>query len=607
MKRRTRLQIVALEDRCLPSFSQAVGYAVGAGPYEVVTADFNGDGIPDLATANYSSNTVSVLLGKADGTFQPAKASATGANPLSLAVGDFNGDQILDLATANRDANSVSVLLGTGTGTFQAPTSVSISQPTSVAVGDFNGDGALDLGVMSAIPYEFDPDLGYSHTITANVLLGNGIGGFSSPNSTWLGDGYGISTSATTANLDGVGPDELVVANTDSGYYGVVAVLTGDASGFLQVTDVLDTGASAYGVAVGDVNADGALDIVTANWSYASVSVLLGDGLGGYGVAQTFAAGDYPHSLALGDFTGDGNVDIAVTDFYAGFVNLLHGVGDGAFAVPIPFAAGRNPASLASGDFDGDGWLDLATANYGGYSVSVLLNDGVWDGSQPPPSITVNDVTFSEGNTGTTNATFTVTLSAPSSQTVTVQYATGDGSATPGGDYQAVSGTLIFASGETSRTITVPVIGDRLVEPNETFFVNLSGATNATIADGQGAGTIVDDEPRIRISDVTKKEGNGKKTTLFTFTVTLSAAYDQPVTMSYAAVNGTATTSDGDYLTKTGTLTFAPGETTKTITIEVKGDSEKEANETFYLDLFGLSSNALFTKNRGIGTILNDD
>ena len=77
--------------------------------------------------------------------------------------------------------------------------------------------------------------------------------------------------------------------------------------------------------------------------------------------------------------------------------------------------------------------------------------------------------------------------------------------------------------------------------------------------------------------------------------------------MSYRTGDGTATTSDNDYVARTGTRTFAPGETTKTITIEVKGDSKKEANETFYLDLFGLSTNSLFTKSRGIGTILNDD
>ena len=149
--------------------------------------------------------------------------------------------------------------------------------------------------------------------------------------------------------------------------------------------------------------------------------------------------------------------------------------------------------------------------------------------------------------------------------------------------------------------------GDRLPEPAETFAVSLSAPTNAAIGDGYGVGTILDDEPRISIGDVARSEGKKNQRTQFTFTVTLSATYDQAVTTSFRTANGTATTGDGDYVAKTGTLTFAPGETTKTVTIEVKGDSKKEADETFYLDLFGLSSNALFTKNRGIGTILNDD
>jgi chitinase len=193
-----------------------------------------------------------------------------------------------------------------------------------------------------------------------------------------------------------------------------------------------------------------------------------------------------------------------------------------------------------------------------------------------------------------------------STQPVTVAYATGNGTATAGSDYQAASGTLTFAPGETTKTITVLVYGDRLGEPNETFVVNLSGPTNATIADGQGVGTILDDEPRVSIGDVTKAEGRKNQTTLFTFTVTLSAAYDQPVTMSFRTANGTAKAGE-DYVARTGTITFAPGETTKTITIEVKGDNKREADEYFYLDLFGLSGNALFTKSRGTGTILNDD
>ena len=222
------------------------------------------------------------------------------------------------------------------------------------------------------------------------------------------------------------------------------------------------------------------------------------------------------------------------------------------------------------------------------------------------PRVSINDVRTKEGNSGLTAFAFTVSLSVAYDVPVTVDYATANGTATAGSDYQAANGTLTIPVGQTSGTITVPVNGDRLPEPDKYFFVNLSNLNFGVIADSQGFGIIVDDEPHVSISDVTKREGR-KNTTSFVFTVTLSAAYDEPVTMSFQTVNGTATTSDNDYIAKTGTLTFNPGETSKTITIVVNGDSKTEANETFYLDLFGNSSNSLFTKNRGLGTILNDD
>jgi peroxidase len=136
---------------------------------------------------------------------------------------------------------------------------------------------------------------------------------------------------------------------------------------------------------------------------------------------------------------------------------------------------------------------------------------------------------------------------------------------------------------------------------------NPGSAVNASFAGFQGVGPIVGDEPRISIGDVSHSEGKRGQTTLFLFTVTLPAPHDQAVTVSYRTVDGSATTGDGDYVARTGTLTFAPGETTKSITIEVKGDSKKEADEYFYLELFGNSSNSLFTNSRGIGRILNDD
>jgi len=151
----------------------------------------------------------------------------------------------------------------------------------------------------------------------------------------------------------------------------------------------------------------------------------------------------------------------------------------------------------------------------------------------------------------------------------------------------------------------VVVNSDGLAEPNETFFVNLSNPVNAVIADSQGAGTILDDEPRSAINNVSKKEGNGN-TTQFAFTVTLSAAYNQAVTVNYATANGTAT-AGSDYQAKSGTLTFAPGVTTMTITIIVIADKVQEADETFFVDLSGASSNALISNPRGSGRSSTDD
>jgi hypothetical protein len=247
----------------------------------------------------------------------------------------------------------------------------------------------------------------------------------------------------------------------------------------------------------------------------------------------------------------------------------------------------------------------VAAANAGSNTVSVLLNDG--SGAVPPPSLRVGDATITEGNTGTVNASFILTLSRAFDADVTVHYDTADITAAAGADYTPASGTVTIPAGQTSRTFTVAVNGDRLAEPTETFAVNLSAATNATIDDGRGIGAIVDDEPRISIGDASRLEGKAGRTTLFTFTATLSAAYDQPVTTSFRTADGTAWMSDRDYIARAGTVTFNPGETSKTITVEVRGDSRREANETFYLDLLGISSNSVFARSRGIGTILNDD
>jgi len=230
-----------------------------------------------------------------------------------------------------------------------------------------------------------------------------------------------------------------------------------------------------------------------------------------------------------------------------------------------------------------------------------------------PASLLVSNTSVTEGNSGTTLLNYVVTLTQAQATPVTVNYATADGTALAGSDYTAASGTLTFNPGETSKTVAILVNGDTLYEANETFAFNLSSANGATIGRSQAIATITNDDtappllPALSVNDVTLAEGNAG-TTNFVFTVTRTGDLSGPSSVNFATADLSASSGAGaDYAAQTGTLTVAPGETTKTITVEVKGDNKKEANETFCLDLFGLSQYGLYTKSRGFGTILSDD
>jgi hypothetical protein len=225
-----------------------------------------------------------------------------------------------------------------------------------------------------------------------------------------------------------------------------------------------------------------------------------------------------------------------------------------------------------------------------------------------PPTLAINDVAVTEGNSGTTNATFTVTLSVPSGRPVTVNFATDNGTAVAEQDYQAARGTLTFPPGVTTQTLDVPVIGDTLDElDQESFVVNLSAPTNATLADAQGVGTIRDDDalPTLAINDVTVPEGSGGLTNA-TFTVTLSAPSNQPVTVDFATDNGTAVAGE-DYQAASGTLTFPPGVTTQTLVVPIIGDTSDEADQESFVVNLGAPTNATLADAQGVGTIQDDD
>jgi len=223
------------------------------------------------------------------------------------------------------------------------------------------------------------------------------------------------------------------------------------------------------------------------------------------------------------------------------------------------------------------------------------------------PTLTISDASIVEGNAGTQNAAVVVSLSAPSSKTVSANYGTTDGTATAGSDYNAVSGKLAFAPGETSKVILIPIRGDLLPEPDETFVVRLNGIKNATPVKAQGTVTIIDNEPRIRIGYAGAVEPDFGATGLAEFIVTLSAPCDTPVTVNYATADGTATVYGQDYVATSGTLMFAPGEVSKAITVIIIGDNGAEPDETFSMNLSNASPNVFIAAPQGGCTIYFND
>ncbi len=364
------LNVECLEDRCLLSlFGPPAPFPVSpvgsSEPTGVAVGDFNRDGIPDLAVANFENNTVGVLLGNGNGTFQTPTAATTigvGNGPRSVAVGDFNRDGIPDLAGANAVDGTVSVVLGNGNGTFRGPfpaTTIAVGNgPDFVAVGDFNRDGIPDLAVTNLDG-------------TLNVLLGNGNGSFRStglpvvalPSVVAVGD----------FNGDGI-PDLAVASGVANGVGGIVSVLLGNGDGTFQPAQYYEVSYDPFSLAVGDFNRDGIADLAVANVGGDSVSVLLGNGDGTFRGATSYPAGGGPLRVAVADFNRDGIADLALANF-DGTLSVLLGNGDGTFQAATAYRIDSSRhLGVAVGDFNGDGAPDLAVTDFASGAVDVLLN-----------------------------------------------------------------------------------------------------------------------------------------------------------------------------------------------------------------------------------------
>ena len=363
------------------AFGAPVSYAVGGTPTGVVVADFNGDGIPDLATANNWTKTASVLLGSGTGTFAAAVGYPMGGSdggPTGLAAADFNADGFVDLAVSNQQLASpkrgyVALFLGTGTGTFQTAVKYDIgynSNSRGVVAADFNADGVPDLAVVT------------QDKNSVTILLATGTGAFLPPYAFGVrsmvssaGPGLGIKYLAVgDLNADGI--LDLAVTGPREGN---VAVLLGTGTGKFAAASSYDAGLSPSSVVVRDFNGDGLADMAVSNLVSNDVSVLLGIGNGAFGPAVNYAAGYFPSCVATGDFNGDGILDLAAANQVSEDVSILLGTGTGSFGTAVNYPAGVGPGFLVVGDFNGDGFADLAAALYdngSGASVSILLGTG---------------------------------------------------------------------------------------------------------------------------------------------------------------------------------------------------------------------------------------
>ena len=366
---RNTVTILLSQQPASPSFTRAYDIAVGTGPFDLAVADFNRDGIPDLAVANADAASVSILLGRTAGGFSRTDmAVATG--PRALATADFNEDGKVDLVVTAWDASGVQVYYGNGAGGFSGGAGAGFAgaRPQGLAIADFNHDGNLDI----VVAHESSAGLVLFTGTASGGLTPRPIGGEPNLNVVAAGD----------FNRDGW--MDVAAASTSGNR---VAIYLATAS-TLRLARVYPVGASPRGIVAEDVNYDGMLDLVTANRTTGTISLLLGNASspGSFGAAQDFAAGSGSRAVVAADFDRDGRIDLATGNQNASTTSVLWN--ETAFdragfsfrrlslGTPSSSMGGSNQAWPA--DFNEDGKLDFLTeADYRlGRQLHVLITGG---------------------------------------------------------------------------------------------------------------------------------------------------------------------------------------------------------------------------------------
>ena len=347
--------------------------AVGNGPESLVVGQFNSDDFSDLAVSNRGSDNVSILLGDGTGHFTEVVdrvRPSVGDEPQTIVSGDFNGDGVADLATANRASDDVTVLFGESDGHFGSAITKSIGHSArGLAVGYFNDDDDLDLAATSR-----DPDI-------VSILLNDSNGNFENASESRQFDVAGGAWNLVAVQLNDDDHVDLAVVSDDDKS---VTILLGDGDGyFQQYLDPIPVKLDAESIATGDLDEDGFVDLLIANEDTDDVAILFGNGDGSFRPLTTVGVGDEPQTMVVAHFNSDRHLDLAVPNRGSDDVSVLLGRGDGTFLEDPRHLVGADAESIVTAefngdwlDFNGDGLQDIATANRVGNSVSVLLGLG---------------------------------------------------------------------------------------------------------------------------------------------------------------------------------------------------------------------------------------
>lgn len=339
------------------SWTTPASAATAAEPRSIVSADINGDGIPDLAigangtAATKNIGSIDILLGTGAGTFQTAKSYAGLSGDQLIIAAPFVTGGPMDILAVSSSAttNNGLLFLGNGTGGLNTGTKLSLGLDTVTALiaGDFNGDGKVDFvvgGTAFGVP-------------VFNVFLGNGNGTFDSGTLNATSD---VPITALGAgDFTGQGALDIAVVHSD----GTVDVFLQDGVGDFYPNAGTTAGSSPTAIAIGDFNGDGKADLAITNSAQDNVSVLLGNGSGDFKAIASPGTGSVPKAIAVGDFNADGLPDLAIANSSAGTVTILLGKGDGTFTVEPALDTGSTPTSLAVARFNSEDTGDIAVAN----------------------------------------------------------------------------------------------------------------------------------------------------------------------------------------------------------------------------------------------------